>query len=606
VHGTYLVTPSFGNRIFLQVFGAEASGPGGTIDLALLAEGADTATDAGNAPNVFALTAGLYNGPDVRLGQPTRSSRTSITAPLVVLSAPPLHFDVFGAEILDVNDCFPVVALCDFVSTYERMDVQNTFVTTEFHSDWALSAAVEGGVEFVFGEVEASLKGTYGEGFSRKASERRVETLSVVQRANTDDWLYAATITYDVWEYPIYVGGRATPSGWVAVIRPAFEDSGGIQLAWFNSKSWLAQSFQPNHEVGNVLSYRDIAVPEQAAGFEEEVRWNTSDLRTLAATGSGSWSLGSQEVTAVNTTNSSRVRLEASLASEGKFPFSAGIFGPAEASVRTEVEGDYSEKSLSTIETSFEQSVGLNFEFGALDPGVGQTSYGVIPYAYWTNTGALVLGYAARPELAAPGFPQTFWQQRYGTGPDPTFILPWRHDPAKGINLGNDPAEVEAKRRQTRDIRFDPDDPIPGETVQVYARVQNYSLLPSPSAELHFYLGDPAQGGQRIFPDSPGPILTGVIPARSSAIASFAWTIPPNVPIETARVYAVIDPANAIAGEIHEDNNVAWNALAIPAPEPGPALAAAVALGALAWRGRRLSARASTARRAGGPARPAS
>jgi hypothetical protein len=486
------------------------------------------------------------------------------------------------------------------------MEVQNTFVTTEFHSDWALSAAIEGGVDFVFGEVEASLKGTYGEGFSRKASERRVETLSVVQRANTDDWLYAATITYDVWEYPIYVAGRATPSGWVAVIRPAFEDSGGIQLAWFNSKSWLAQSFQPNHEVGNVLSYRDIAVPEQAAGFEEEVRWNTSDLRTLAATGSGSWSLGSQDVTAVNTSNSSRVRLEASLASEGKFPFSAGIFGPGEARVRTEIAGDYSQRSLSTIETSFEQSVGLNFEFGALDPGVGQTSYGVIPYAYWTNTGALVLAYAARPELAAPGFPQTFWQQRYGTGPDPTFILPWRHDPAKGINLGNDPAEALAKRRQTRDIRFDPDDPIPGETVQVYARVQNYSLLPSPSAELHFYLGDPAQGGQRIFPDSPGPILTGVIPARSSAVANFAWTIPPNVPIETARVYAVIDPANAIAGEIHEDNNVAWNALAIPAPEPGPALAAAVACGALAWRARRVSARASTARRAGGPARPAS
>lgn len=556
----------------LQVFGVDA--PGGAIDLQLLVESSDTRVGAGNAPNVIAVGAGLLNGPDVRLGQPRRFSETTIATPLVILAAPPLHFDLFGSQVFDVNGCFPEIVFCGqrgnvFVTSYEKKTVTNTNVTTEFHSDWTLSAGISGEVSGLGAKVEGSLKGTYGEGFSRVASERRTETLSVVQRANVDDWIYASTVTHDVWEYPVFLGGETVPTGYVAVVRPRFD---GIQLSWFNSKSWLASSFQPSHEVTNLLSYREIAAPEEATAFEEEVRWSTSDLRTIAASGSGSWSLGSEDVTVVTTSNSAKTRLEASLATEAGFDFGLGDFGVGSAKIRSDFSGDYSQTFLSTREMSLEQSVGINFDFGKLDGSVGQTNYGVIPYVYWTKSGALVLDFAVRPELAAPGFPETFWQERYGTGPDPTFILPWRLDPEKGLSLGNDPVEVQAKREQTRDIRLDPVDPRPGETVMVSARIQNYSLLPSPGVEIHFYLGDPDRGGVRIFPDGGASIMTGLIGPRESDIVSFDWTLPQDIEIESSRVYAVLDPNNDIPNEIHEGNNKAWNALAIPVPEPGSLL----------------------------------
>jgi len=580
-----LLSDGFPQPILIQVFAVEPD-VGDTFALELVAESADV--QVGNAPNVLAIDAGLFNGPDVRLGQPQRFSKTEITTPLVILSAPPIHFDRFGAELLDVNDCFPVgVATCEFRSSYEKLLQTSTTVTTEFHTDWSLSAEISGETSLLGATVEGSLRSTYGEGFSRVESESRTETVSLGQTADVDDFLYAATVTYDVWEYPVFEGTSMTPSGHVAVVRPRFEEPQGITTSWFNSKSFLAGSFQPDHEVGNILSYREIAAPDEANGFVEEVRWSTGDLRTLTGQGGGGfWSLGSNEVTAVSTAFETRLGLEVSVATEGGFDFDVAGFGPGSAKIRTQIEGDYSTSDISTTEVFFEQTVGINFEFGSLDPGVGQTNYGVIPYVYWTTTGALVLDYAVRPELAPPGFPGTFWQERYGGAPDPAFILPFRLDTEKGFELGS---EAAVKRQQTREIRITPDDPEPGDTVTVSARVHNFSLLPSPAVELYFYLGDPADGGQRIFPDSPGPVVTTTIPPRESEVVSFEWTLPLGLDPDSARVYAVLDPQDAIADEIHEDNNVGWNALAIPVPEPGLLLLQVSGLAALAALRRRRS-----------------
>ena len=76
----------------------------------------------------------------------------------------------------------------------------------------------------------------------------------------------------------------------------------------------------------------------------------------------------------------------------------------------------------------------------------------------------------------------------------------------------------------------------------------------------------------RIFPDGGGPIMTDVILPRESDIVSFDWTLPQDIEMESSRIYAVLDPNNDILNEIHEGNNKAWNALAIPTPEPGSLL----------------------------------
>ena len=125
--------------------------------------------------------------------------------------------------------------------------------------------------------------------------------------------------------------------------------------------------------------------------------------------------------------------------------------------------------------------------------GLGETRYEVTPYAYWASNGALVVDYAADPELSGPGGVDTWWDSHYGYLPDPAFILPWRYDPEKGH------AVSDIKRYQTKDLYFIPEDPLAGDTITIYAKVHNFSLLPTPGpVGVRFYTADPENGGELI------------------------------------------------------------------------------------------------------------
>ncbi len=61
---------------------------------------------------------------------------------------------------------------------------------------------------------------------------------------------------------------------------------------------------------------------------------------------------------------------------------------------------------------------------GGIDESFGETAYTVKPFAYWTDSAALVLDYAVEPSVAPPGAPKTWWQLEYGARPDLTLNLP--------------------------------------------------------------------------------------------------------------------------------------------------------------------------------------
>nr|MDJ0868898.1 CARDB domain-containing protein [Myxococcota bacterium] len=566
--------------VLVQVYALDDLG-GGAFDLPLRAELVDETSPGLFAQPSWAVTVGAFDGPDVRLGAPDVSTVTEITQPLVLLQAPPVHFDILSGIPFDLNDCFPPM-VCDFRSTYERRDVIQSSVVAEFHADWVLSEELEGDVSLGGTTVAGSLASTFGVGFSKVEEERRVETFEVVQTADLDDWIYAATVTYDLWEYPVFVGGDTQPSGHVLVVRPRLGGAGGVRLRWFNSKSWTAQSFLPDHEVGNVLSYRAIARPDEANGYAEEVRWATSDARGLTAQGGGGlWSIALQDVSVVTRSYESFWDVEQDFSVEGVVEFPIEAFDPGSVRLKASVAGTYGESAVSTLSMSVDNSLGLHFDFGPLAPGIGETEYSVTPYAYWAKNGALVLAYAAEVGEAGPGGTDTWWDANYKSAPDPTFILPWKYDPEKGF-----PVQDEAKRQQTRDIRLEPSDARTGDVVEIQARIQNYSLVDAPSVGVRFYLGDPQDGGTRIFGETPGEIVTGVIPRRESKVVSMRWRIPHDLDTNTARIYAVIDPSFDLV-ELQETNNTGWAPFVIPAPEPGRGLLAAAALLSLGWiRGR--------------------
>jgi hypothetical protein len=170
----------------------------------------------------------------------------------------------------------------------------------------------------------------------------------------------------------------------------------------------------------------------------------------------------------------------------------------------------------------------------------------VTPYAYWAKNGALVLDYKVSPLPTG-----SFWTQRYGGRPDLAFNLPWRLDPEKGLPLpGNDPSY----RNRSRDVTFSTANPNDGDTLTIHALIRNHGLQEIASNVLvRFYLGHPSSGGTTIGQTT----LSGGIPARGTALASLPWTVPASTP-QNARIYAIVDPDNAITNEVHENNNIAW------------------------------------------------
>lgn len=488
----------------------------------------------------------------VRVGPPTHSARTDIVRPLVILNAPPTHYDVIGGATYDVTECYgehdcacqAARARC-FQAEYSTTSERTITTETELTSDWSIATTATGGgtIPLIKVGVDASITATYGEGFRR--TDRGTESFTVTQaiQATRDDWIYAMIVNYDIWEYPLYSDGEHV--GHIAVVVPRLNTR-----AWFDSKSWNAFDHIPYHEVGNILSYRSIAQPEDNSSLAEAIRWDTGDQITLSGTSDVLWQLTSEMETETEVENSVNMGIN------GEVSFNI----PVSFIPNVSVAGDYSTETVNTQTTKIRDQQGLAVALGNVDESLGNTRYDVIPYVYWAKNGALVLDYAVNPELAQPGFEPTWWQSQYGELPDPAFILPWRYDREKGGDI------TEAQSQQTREILFDPIDPEVGDVVTIKARVHNWSLLPTIGPiEVRFFVGDPAAGGVPIEGvDGETSVTAAQMTDRGSAIVEMDWEIPAGIGV-FPRIYAVIDPLDD-AEEIHESNNKGWTVLNIASP----------------------------------------
>jgi hypothetical protein len=496
----------------------------------------------GSRNHYWAVTAGDFDGGGVRLGKPSYYSATDIVQPLVILNAPPTHFDVLDNVTYDINKSYNQQS-GDFFSQYYTSTEDEINVESEVHSGWTIGGSVSG--TFVIPKlkipVAVKLEGEYGKNFSKKTTNVNIYRVNQNISANNDDYIYAITTDYDIWEYPVITGD--TLQGYTLVVSPRQS-----QRAWFPSKSPQAEEYIPDHEVGNILSYNQISSPGENSTLKSAVKWNTSDEITLDGSPGFqyNWSLENESSTETTETNTVDWNVSAS----------AGFDIPFKYIPNFEIKGDYSSGSISTQTNKVTYKKGLHVHLGPIDLGIGETYYSVTPYAYWAKSGALVLDYAVNPRPSGINVPQTWWQKKYSNKPDPALILPWKLDPEKGFNIDED------KRYQTKEIIFNPDEPKPGETVNIQTRIHNYSLLnTSGPVNVQFYLGDPDMGGTLIQSTDGKTIFStdDFVEARGSKIISFDWVLPENTPY-FPRVYVVIDPDNEI-DEIHESNNKGWKVL---------------------------------------------
>lgn len=108
--------------------------------------------------------------------------------------------------------------------------------------------------------------------------------------------------------------------------------------------------------------------------------------------------------------------------------------------------------------------------------------------------------------------------------------------------------------------------PDPGDTVDIYVRVHNYSVTGTNGPlEVSFYLGDPANGGT-LMADTSGRtnVYAPIISRQGRETVKFTWVTPQGVLVDP-RVFAVLDPQNTMT-EVHEGNNIGWIPLGLNYP----------------------------------------
>ena len=470
---------------------------------------------------------------DIRLGSPSRFSATDILQPLVILNAPPIHFDVFNGQNYDIcssyNDNEP-----QFVASYIKESSQLIELETEINRDWALSVNVSAGFSLFGVSVSSYFSQTWGEKFSKIDNTTTKVTVSISVDAIDDDRIYAIVMDYDIWEYPIYV--NKTIKAHALVVEPH-----AIENRWFPSKSWSGHSYIPEHEVGNILSYREYPILSDNPLVSEKIKGDYNNSFVLDANSSYGWELQFDDFQSS----------QSSTTKEYTRDWGASVSGWG---VGFSINGHYHSEDISTQRTAVANGLYLNVHLDGIDMTIGEVGYIVTPYAYWSKNGALVVDYAAKPELAPMGGTPTWWQEHYEDLADPAFILPWHYDPEKGYTL-----EEEAKRYQTKDLQFYPANPEAGDNVTIEARIHNFSLIPTPGLiAVKFYQGDPDSGGTLIEnTDGDTVVYTDqAIAARGTETVHFTWTVT-GATEPFSRIYAVIDEDKQLT-EIHENNNKSW------------------------------------------------
>lgn len=494
-------------------------------------------SDNVNAPYNFIMLTGDFDADRFRIGPGKKYEKTKIIQPMVILNAPPTHFDVFNDSLFDVNFCYGDNNCGSFVD-YTTTESQEISVSATLKESYAVAGRVSGGGSFLGAKVDAYIQTEYGQYFEDSKSNTKEVTITQTIRASGDDWLYATVCDYEIWEYPVLNENGAIVDN-IITLKPSIKEN-----RWFPSKQQTATGYVPRHEVGNILSYTpftDLNNPDA-----DKTIWGSylgDDSYELNNNSKIENTVQFQEIFQ----STEAVQRDIAIEVGG----SVGGWG-----IQVDAAARYEGSSLSTHSLTVDKGLKIFFHQLGVNQEIGEVSYRVTPYIYWSNTGALVVDYAVRPSLPSPGFTQTWWSARYDIS-DPTFILPWKLDPEKGLAL-----EDPVKRKQTKSLSFSHDNPSAGDTITIRASIHNYSPYPTAGKiPVSFYIGDPDKGGTLIT-DIHGETVfrtSDVIDYQNFQVVQIRWVVPDNLS-SFPRIYAVIDPFDEIA-EVHETNNVGWTVL---------------------------------------------
>ncbi|TVQ83165.1 MAG: T9SS C-terminal target domain-containing protein [Bacteroidetes bacterium] len=491
----------------------------------------------------FALDIGNYDGDDFFLGEGTLY-QCDYYKPVMIIGAPPVHWDKIDGVVYDVNNCFSG-GPCNFGATFSQTTTDEFITSVELTSDWAVSGEATLGFSGFGFTIGASVGARYGEQFSNLQESTITLEQNLTSEAVIDDRVHFFRIPVDVWEYPVK-NNQGEIIDYVLGVFPTQPSSMVLNI----STTKALGNYRPHHEPGNILSYPVINSITELPDFPEDPQSNAIIFEGLAnitysVSGSNSISLSYSETFGETSTSSWNSGVTSGFSISG---WGLGL----------NLDGEYNEGAINISGTSVSSTTKFEFYIGNIMGPDGEYNYAAQPLIYWSRDGAGIVTYRVTPLTSGLG---TFWEDQYSTLPDPALNLPWKNDVFHS-NLSPDDPKVD----RTKSMFFSNSAPLPDDTVTVFLTVLNYSLVGTGQpVEVEFFNGNPDEGGilladinnETIF--STGEALSPR--GRKVVEMDFVFTLD-MYQTDDLRIYARLDPDNKIS-EIHTNNNQGWSPLGL-------------------------------------------
>ncbi len=488
----------------------------------------------------FGITAGNFDGDDLRLGTPVEYN-CIYRRPMFILAPPPIHFDNIDGVNYDESGCFTGNDCLFYASNTMEESSTSTLTFTE-KSDWNVSATVSAGYEGLYASVDASMTAKYGQQFANEIDSSNHQSITIQNTVTVDDLIKGVKYPVKVYEYPVY-NAHGDLINYVSAAFPQYQD-----YQEYEEQGKIDPNYIPYYEPGNLLSYPQIGSADDFDDYAPGSLIYQGSTYTMS-NNQGQSSTADITMTQVYGTN-------------GTQSWDAGVSTGLSASgfgMGFEVNGEYNTGELEVNSTEMSGTEGFRIRYDNIGGPSGFNAYSVKPYIFWTKEGSGMLAYQVN--LASSVSSPTWWDIHYGSHPDPALMLPQRNE--VHYTTGADPDNPIFTR--SKSMTFNRLYPNVGDEVTVECRVHNFSLMAtSGPVKVSFYNGNPDAGGE-LMEDLNGQTIfetPSAIPARGRSTVSMTFSMPlPVIPGENfVRFYAVLDPQNEYE-EVHEDNNMGWQTL---------------------------------------------
>jgi hypothetical protein len=441
---------------------------------------------------------------DLKALPPKITSITECLQPIAILDAPPI------SSLIDYSHGTSTPSL-----TYSFQNQQSSTKNVETKTERSKSDKLGIGFKFFGLKIGADIDKKITEA-SKDTHESKFELSQNTEIVTeVQDMTVFLGINFDIYEYPITIGGK--DGGSFLFLVP----SSGPVLSIDTGQDMFRKV---SHQIGNTLSYPSSEPQDfQRILYTNQFSINDSESYTF--------SVGFKEIEkeANSITNTTTVNKSLSLGLE--FP----IIKQVAASIKAKLTESFKDEDIEISSFTIEDSFSMKIKISNLQAKDARKSFKMTPYFYIDNSNILRCAYSVEVSAGGSGA-HSYWYEHY-TNPEYGMVMPFHTESYKD----------DTRYLLSFDIETKPSELVENpEKLDISVTVHNWSMVSGNNVEVAFYYAKELKKN----PLKADLIEIGrktieLIKPRESTVAGITWINPYLIPIiNLVPIYVIIDPDN--------------------------------------------------------------